>query len=1067
MRFTGRTAFTMTCYRNGRVARRFDALVVERSAKRKASAVPAPLLKIRRDGTFYGAGTHSVKPGAAPRETIHYHFAGHLTGKGTTAVGKFFANNCSSTPFQIALATAPGKHVRAASSGLVAAYGFDEGSGTTVTDASGNGNNGTITNATWSTSGKYGKALQFNGTSALVTIPDAASLHLTSGMTLEAWVNPSTVNAKWRDVIYKGNDNYYLSATSTNASRPDAGLIAGGTYADAFGTAKLSANTWSFLTETYDGSTVRLYVNGTQVASTAHTGNIATSTNPLQIGGDSIYGQYFAGLIDNVRVYNTALSAAQIQTDQTTAVTSGPDTTAPTQPGTPNTTVVSSSEIDLTWAASTDPDSPVSYQVWRCQGSGCTNFTQIATPTSASYNDTNLTASTSYTYEIRATDPSNNLSPFSGTASATTQATDTTAPTQPGTPNTTVVSSSEIDLTWAASTDPDSPVSYQVWRCQGSGCTNFTQIATPTSASYNDTNLTASTSYTYEIRATDPSNNLSPFSGTASNTTKAAASGLVAAYGFDEGSGTTVTDASGNGNNGTITNATWSTSGKYGKALQFNGTSALVTIPDAASLHLTTGLTLEAWVNPSTVNANWRDVIYKGNDNYYLSATSTNASSPDAGLIAGGTYADAFGTSALPTNTWSFLTETYDGSTVRLYVNGTQVASTAHTGNIATSTNPLQIGGDSIYGQYFAGLIDNVRVYNTALSAAQIQADQTTAVTSGPDTTAPTQPGTPNTTVVSSSEIDLTWAASTDPDSPVSYQVWRCQGSGCTNFTQIATPTSASYNDTNLTASTSYTYEIRATDPSNNLSPFSGTASNTTQATDTTAPTQPGTPNTTVVSSSEIDLTWAASTDPDSSVSYQVWRCQGSGCTNFTQIAAPTSASYNDTNLTASTSYTYEIRATDPSNNLSPFSGTASNTTKAAASGLVAAYGFDAGVGDDGDRCVGEREQRHDHERDVVDVGQVRQGVAVQRHQRAGHDPRRGIATSDHWADAGGVGEPVDGQRQLARRGLQGQRQLLPVGNLDQRVFAGRGSDRWRHLRRRVRHLRTSDQHLVVPYRDL
>ena len=53
---------------------------------------------------------------------------------------------------------------------------------------------------------------------------------------------------------------------------------------------------------------MRLYVNGTQVASTAHTGAIATSTNPLQIGGDSIYGQYFAGLIDNVRVYNTALT---------------------------------------------------------------------------------------------------------------------------------------------------------------------------------------------------------------------------------------------------------------------------------------------------------------------------------------------------------------------------------------------------------------------------------------------------------------------------------------------------------------------------------------------------------------------------------------------------------------------------------------------------------------------------------------------------------------------------------------------------------------------------------------
>ena len=140
-------------------------------------------------------------------------------------------------------------------------------------------------------------------------------------MTLEAWVNPSTVNNNWRDVIYKGNDNYYLEATSSNASKPDAGLIAGGNYADAYGSAALTANSWTYLAETYDGTTLRLYVNGTQVASTAHTGPISTSTNPLQIGGDSIYGQNFAGMIDEVRIYNTALTPTQIQTDQTTPIT--------------------------------------------------------------------------------------------------------------------------------------------------------------------------------------------------------------------------------------------------------------------------------------------------------------------------------------------------------------------------------------------------------------------------------------------------------------------------------------------------------------------------------------------------------------------------------------------------------------------------------------------------------------------------------------------------------------------------------------------------------------------------
>ena len=77
------------------------------------------------------------------------------------------------------------------------------------------------------------------------------------------------------------------------------------------------------LAETYDGSALRFYVNGTQVSSVARTGSILTSTNALQIGSDSIYGQYFNGLIDEVRIYNAALSAAQIQTDMATAIGGG------------------------------------------------------------------------------------------------------------------------------------------------------------------------------------------------------------------------------------------------------------------------------------------------------------------------------------------------------------------------------------------------------------------------------------------------------------------------------------------------------------------------------------------------------------------------------------------------------------------------------------------------------------------------------------------------------------------------------------------------------------------------
>src|SRR5262249_10905385 len=98
--------------------------------------------------------------------------------------------------------------------------------------------------------------------------------------------------------------------------------------------------------------------------------------------------------------------------------------------------------------------------------------------------------------------------------------------------------------------------------------------------------------------------------GATAQSSKAAASGLVAQYSFDEGSGTAVADSSGNGNNGTIQNGTWSTAGKYRGALQFNGSSTLVSIPDAATLDLTNGMTLEAWVNASSVSG-WKNVLFK------------------------------------------------------------------------------------------------------------------------------------------------------------------------------------------------------------------------------------------------------------------------------------------------------------------------------------------------------------------------------------------------------------------------------------------------------------------------
>src|SRR5207249_4531389 len=139
---------------------------------------------------------------------------------------------------------------------------------------------------------------------------------------------------------------------------------------------------------------------------------------------------------------------------------------------------------------------------------------------------------------------------------------DTQPPTAPSGLSATAVSGSQINLSWTASTDNVGVTGYLVERCQGAGCSSFAQIATPAGTSLNDTGLTAGAGYSYRVRATDAAANLSGYSAVASATTPTVTAGLAAAYGFNEGSGATVTDGSGNGLTGTVQNTSWTADGK-------------------------------------------------------------------------------------------------------------------------------------------------------------------------------------------------------------------------------------------------------------------------------------------------------------------------------------------------------------------------------------------------------------------------------------------------------------------------------------------------------------------------
>ena len=138
------------------------------------------------------------------------------------------------------------------------------------------------------------------------------------------------------------------------------------------------------------------------------------------------------------------------------------DTQAPTAPSGLTATATSSTQIGLSWTASTDNVGVTGYLIERCQGSGCTTFTQIGTSVSTTFTDTGLTPSTTYSYRARATDAAGNLSTYSNVASTATQAADTQAPTAPTNLTATASTGSQINVSWTASTDNVGVTSYLI-----------------------------------------------------------------------------------------------------------------------------------------------------------------------------------------------------------------------------------------------------------------------------------------------------------------------------------------------------------------------------------------------------------------------------------------------------------------------------------------------------------------------------------------------------------------------------------------------------------------------------
>ena len=198
--------------------------------------------------------------------------------------------------------------------GCVLDLKMDEGEGTTAHDTSGHGNHGTLYGPTW-VDGYYGKALSFDGVNDYVGVPNSLSLNITG--------NKISIECRFKVTTFK--DYARLVAKETygvarqyfvlldNVKRIYWLVVIGGSSYYSPKSSPLSAGVWYHYVAVYDGSKIRGYLNGVEITpATSITGNISSTTENVYIGKEGS-GANFHGLIDEVRIYNQALTSEEIK----------------------------------------------------------------------------------------------------------------------------------------------------------------------------------------------------------------------------------------------------------------------------------------------------------------------------------------------------------------------------------------------------------------------------------------------------------------------------------------------------------------------------------------------------------------------------------------------------------------------------------------------------------------------------------------------------------------------------------------------------------------------------------
>jgi hypothetical protein len=674
--------------------------------------------------------------------------------------------------FNRALSPAEISTMYGAAPGPVAYWKLDEHTGTSAFDSSGNANTGTLTNTPTWVPGKYGSSLKFvNASSQYVQLSSAnlaSTLTSTGYYTMEGWIKLNALPGSEAQPIVWSNSGTDRNGIYIKSDGVISGAFYNGSYTGA-GSSTITTDTWYHVAYVNAGGTVSFYLNGV----------LATGAgSPSLPSSEKRIGNGFDGIVDDVRIYNYARTPQQIQDDMrgssagnTGVVSSVGGSANSTKPAstlgywkfdegqgtTANNAGSVGSVLNGTLTSMAAPATSTSG--WNNAGKtnkalifdGSDDYVDAGTSTVAEP----TTLSISGWIFVNNTGVSTILDKTRGASSGSAYLFD-----YGGRVN---VNAQKLEFamyngsTWTTAYSTNT-LAFNAWhhvavtydlaniKIYVNGKLDSTTAAT-TAIAYNGTQnlfigkyrsvndsffkgkidelklfnfpLTAD-----QVRA-DYNQGLALNSGVGATTeaaadlTSGAGNAPVAEWQFEERTGTSTKDTSGGNNTGTLTNGPTWTTGKYGSAVNFDGTDDYVAISAPSSVTRAGTYSLSAWVkipDSSNTNAVVIENVVSTSDRNGISITGTTAS---FGYYNGSTWTSKSGT--IPTSTWVHLEGVDSAGTVNFYING--VLQTGSSTPFFSSTSGARIGATSGGGGALKGAVDQIQIYNYARAADQVAYD--------------------------------------------------------------------------------------------------------------------------------------------------------------------------------------------------------------------------------------------------------------------------------------------------------------------------------------------------------